>query len=167
MILATLSGTPWLLPCRTARTPGISNRLPLLRPWQSEWSWYFSTELAENPAEVKFLWYRWAVCSLVTSRERLLSKGCWEQILPDRLGNEPVKYIAILRWLWILRKEDAQSVELQNDCYMQSKRRSWKDNHYGKSWSRSCYAGKESIAHWRRPAAVSYTHLTLPTTLVV
>ena len=28
MILATLSGTPWLLHCRTARTPGISNRLP-------------------------------------------------------------------------------------------------------------------------------------------
>lgn len=28
----------------------------------------------------------------------LLGKGCPEQILPDRLGNEPVKYIAI--WLW-------------------------------------------------------------------
>ena len=36
MILATLSGTPRLLHCRTARTPGISNRLPLLRRWQSE-----------------------------------------------------------------------------------------------------------------------------------
>ena len=34
---------------------------------------------------------------------------------------------------------------------MQSKRRSWKDDHYGKPRRRSCNAGKESAAHRRRP----------------
>ena len=34
---------------------------------------------------------------------------------------------------------------------MQSKRRSWKDNHYGKPRRRSCNAGKKSAAHRRRP----------------
>ena len=34
---------------------------------------------------------------------------------------------------------------------MQSKRRSWKDDHYGKPRRRSCNAGKESVAHRRRP----------------
>ena len=34
---------------------------------------------------------------------------------------------------------------------MQSKRRSWKDDHYGKPRCRSCNAGKGSVAHRRRP----------------
>lgn len=50
------------------------------------------------------------------------------------------------------KKGGQQSVKLQNDCNMQSKRRSWKDNHNGKSRCRSCNAGQESIAHRRRPA---------------
>ncbi len=44
------------------------------------------------------------------------------------------------------KKGGQQSVKLQNDCNMQSKRRSRKDNHYGKSRCRSCNAGQESIA---------------------
>ena len=49
------------------------------------------------------------------------------------------------------KKGGQQSVKLQNDCNMQSKRRSGKNNHYGKSRCRSCNAGQESIAHRRRP----------------
>ena len=44
------------------------------------------------------------------------------------------------------KKGGQQSVKLQNDCNMQSKRLSRKDNHYGKSRCRSCNAGQESIA---------------------
>lgn len=42
-------------------------------------------------------------------------------------------------------KEDARSVKLQNDCHLQSERRSRKDHHFGQSRNRSCNAGKESI----------------------
>ena len=37
------------------------------------------------------------------------------------------------------------SVKLQNDCHLQSERRSRKDHHFGQSRNRSCNAGKESI----------------------
>lgn len=57
------------------------------------------------------------------------------------------------------KKGGQQSVKLQNDCNMQSKRQSWKNDHYGKSRCRSCNARQESIAHRRRPAG-RFNHLS-------
>lgn len=80
--------------------------------------------------------------SLIRLKNELLEQGRYTDAVDDVL----CKVLAAKKNGYEYSgKEDARSVKLQNDCHLQSERRSRKDHHFGQSRNRSCNAGKESI----------------------